>query len=112
MQTRLASSVIVSALLRMVERSGGFGTVLTKGDATAGAIILVLTERGHTARVLERLLQISGDYGWGESLGPASNEEDVQRFLQKRRKIDPDSWVLELDTASAERFAAEIAALD
>ena len=39
------------------------------------------------------------------------NEEQFQRFLERRRKYDPDLWILELDIASAERFAAEMNAV-
>ena len=112
MNPRLASAVAVSALLRLTQQQGGFGTVLKKGDADSGAIILVIAERGTFAKVLERLLQPNGDYGWAESLKGAPNADELNKFLEKRRRFDPDSWVLELDVASAERFAAEMTELD
>ena len=36
------------------------------------------------------------------------NEEEFERFLARRRKFDPDLWVLELDIASSQRFADEM----
>ena len=112
MTARLASDVTVSALLRRVEQSGGFGVVLNKGDPTSGAILIVLLERGQRVQVLERLLQPDGKYAWGAALAADHNDEDYQRFLARRRRFDQDSWLLELDTASAERFAAELAGFD
>lgn len=112
MQPRLASGVFVSSLLRLAEREGGFGVVAAKGDATAGAITILLAERGRRVMVLERLLQPDGRYAWDTPLKAGHNDEDVDRFLARRRDFDPDSWVVELDIASAERFAAEIRALD
>jgi hypothetical protein len=109
---RIASSVFVTALLRLAEREGGFGAVVAKGDPNAGSILIVLAERGRRVQVLERLLQPDGNYAWGAPLKEGHNESDLDRFLEKRRRFDPDSWLIELDTASAERFAAEIAALD
>ena len=67
MEARIASSVLVSALLRLAEAEGGNGVILAKGDATAGAIAVLLTERGGQARLFERLLQPDGRYAWQES---------------------------------------------
>jgi len=111
MSPRLTSAMIVSALLRLTERESGFGTVIARGDESAGAIIILLAERGRRVGVLERLLGPHGNYAWMESIA-AQNEAEIDKFLEKRRRFDPDLWVIELDTASAERFAAEIIALD
>ena len=54
---RLASSVLATALLRRAQAEGGFGAVLAKGDSTAGAIAVILAEKGRKACFLERLLQ-------------------------------------------------------
>jgi hypothetical protein len=105
---RLASSVLVSALLRRAQDEGGFAAVLAKGDATAGAIAVILAERGVRASFLERLLQPDGAYAWQASARPIESDADFQALLDRRRKYDPDLWILELDVASAERFAAEM----
>jgi len=112
--SRLASEVLVGALLRLAEQSGGFGTVLTRGDGDSGAILLLIAERGRPALLLERALQRTGDYLWAEALRQRAgdqNDELFDKFLTRRRNFDPDSWVLELDTASAERLTAQIVAL-
>ena len=108
MEARLASSVLAAALLRRAQEEGGNGTVLAKGDPTAGAIAVILAEKGIKACILERLLQPDGRYSWEESRQDVQNEEEFQTFLERRRKYDPDMWILELDIASAERFAAEM----
>ena len=112
MTGRLASSVVANGLIRLAEQQGGFGAVLAKGDASAGTIVVILVERGERRVVLERLLLPDGNYGWRDSPGAGQNEEDMVKFLDRRRRFDPDLWVLELDTASAERFAAEMTAID
>jgi hypothetical protein len=106
--TRLASSVLATALLRRAQDEGGFGAVLAKGDPTAGAIAVILAEKGRKACFLERLLQADGSYSWQASRQEVENEQDFKSFLDRRRKFDPDLWILELDIASAERFAAEM----
>ncbi|HEX8644372.1 MAG TPA: DUF1491 family protein [Allosphingosinicella sp.] len=110
MEPRLASSVLVSALLKLAGREGGFGAVLARGDSTAGAVTVVLAERGARRMVLERVVQPDGGYAWQETGNQAAaNDEDFAKFLDRKRRFDPDLWILELDIASAERFADEMA---
>ena len=105
---RLASSVLVSALLRRAQDEGGFGAVLAKGDPMAGSIAVILAEKGRKACFLERLLQPDGRYAWQSARQEVENEAEFNAFLIRRRTFDPDLWILELDIASAERFAAEM----
>jgi hypothetical protein len=105
---RLTSSVLATALLRRAQDEGGFGAVLAKGDPTAGAIAVILAEKGRKACFLERLLLPDGSYSWQSARQEIENEADFNSFLQRRRNSDPDLWILELDIASAERFAAEM----
>ena len=104
MAARIAASVLASALIRRAEGEGGFGAVLARGDSTAGSILVILLEKGGNPRVLERLLQPGGDYAWRQ-VGISGT---VPELVERRRRFDPDLWVLELDIASAERFAAEM----
>jgi hypothetical protein len=113
MEPRIAASVLASALIRKAEGEGGFGAVLAKGDSTAGSILVILLERGDNPRLFERLLQPDGRYSWQE--GGSQHIEMTSRvpdFIARRRRFDPDIWVIELDIPCAERFAAEMNALD
>jgi hypothetical protein len=109
MEPRLQTSTLVNALQRRAESHGGFAAVLAKGDPTSGAVMVILAERGRKVRILERLLDDGERYIWRDVGQQAlANEEEFQRFLSKRRRFDPDIWLIELDVASAERFAAEM----
>jgi len=112
MSDRLATSVLVSGLVRKAEAEGGFAAVLAKGDPTAGSVIVVLAERGGCQVILERILQSDGSYEWqstGAQIAENVNKTaDVPAFVARRRRFDPDLWVLELDIPSVERFAAEM----
>jgi hypothetical protein len=112
MSPRLATSILVGGLVRKAEAQGGFAAVLAKGDQTAGALIVILVERGGAPTVLERILQPGGAYKWRpvalQTAENISKSEDVPTFVARRRRFDPDLWVLELDIPSAERFAAEM----
>lgn len=112
MEPRLASALLVNALLRLAGREGGFGAVLAKGDPEAGAVTVILAERGERRMILERSLGRDGRYGWHEAgTRAAGSEEEFAGFLEKRRRFDPDLWLVELDVASAERFADEMTAV-
>lgn len=104
MTGRLPSGVVVGALLRRVNDEGGMAMVRARGDAQAGAILVIADDSPAGPRVLERGLDSAGRSALIESL-PAG--ADVESYWRRRRDRDPDLWVIELTTPSAERFAAE-----
>ena len=113
MEPRLAASVLVTALMRRAESEGGFATVLAKGDATAGSMLVILNEKGRKQRILERILQAQGTYRWQDIAGDGvDTEAEISEFMRRRRGFDPDLWLIELDVPSAERFAAEMNSSD
>ena len=105
---RVTSAVMVSALVRRVNQEGGSAMILAKGDATAGSILLLLLEKGGNPRFVERGIGPDGEAALLPS-GPAVLEDDnaTTDYWQRRRNRDSDLWVVELDIAQAERFAAE-----
>ena len=107
-EPRLTSRLTIDALFRRVRAAGGFATVLARGDETAGAILLLCSDRGTVTSVLERTIDLDGHYRW-TPCGPQDVESPATRdgYIQRRRQSDPDLWLIELDIADAERFAAE-----
>jgi hypothetical protein len=97
--------------MRRVASAGGFATVLRKGDADRGAIMLVVISRGAHRALLERVLTSEGSYRW-QTVGPgeSSGSAEIADFLARRARFDADSWLIELDTADPERFIAETTA--
>ncbi|HEV2569910.1 DUF1491 family protein [Sphingomonas sp.] len=110
MTPRLTSRMTIDALFRRVQAAGGFAAVLARGDESAGAILLVCRERGVFKSLLERTVDLDGGYRW-TPCGPQDLESDSERdgYIQRRRVLDPDLWLIELDVPDAERFAAESA---
>lgn len=110
--TRLKSRFLVDLLLRRTEATGGFATVLAKGDDTSGIILVQCTERGVPGPLLERRFSPQGHYIW-EAVGPDDpNDRDSRtNYQDRRRKADPDMWLIELDIADAPQLVAEWAAL-
>lgn len=112
MTARLASGILVQALMRRVQGAGGNAAVLAHGDDTAGAILLIIAERGETVRLLTRRLDSAGGYVWDDSPLPVIRDEsgraELSELVDRARRRDPDLWVVELDIADAQRFADEL----
>lgn len=107
MTDRLATHLEASALLRRAEALGGSGTVVAKGDAERGELVILVAERGRTQAVLERSLGADGSYGWRRG-GPAeADEARIGQYVVGRRRNDPDLWVIELDIVPSARFIDE-----
>lgn len=107
---------MVSAVLRRVNDAGGIAVVLARGDADAGAMLILASERGQRVRVLERGLDATGRDALivtGIAADPADADVSAMtEYWQRRRARDPDLWVIELDIAHVERFAAQILGFD
>jgi len=69
---RLPAKLEVSGLIRQIEADGGFATILHKGDADGGALLLVISSRGRHVGSLERILDIGGAYQW-QRTGPTDS---------------------------------------
>lgn len=105
---RLASGLIVNALVRRVNAAGGSAMVLARGHAEAGAILIVTQERGTDPRFYERGIGPDGLSALVASGPDGADAAAALAYWQRRRSRDPDLWVVELDVADAPRFAAEI----
>lgn len=103
MTARLPTHVTVGALLRRVNDAGGLAVVRARGDADAGGLLIVV--EGNPPGVLERRRDLDDrDSLFAIQLPDGERPDD---YWQRRRSRDPDLWVVELDIAGAERFAAE-----
>jgi len=109
MSERLPAHLEAAGFLRRAEADGGFGTILRRGDADRGALLLMIARRGEHWGCLERRLAPDGRYCW-EQVGPptGSAPETLADWSGKRVRFDEDMWLIELDIAEPERFIAEI----
>ncbi|MDX3900606.1 MAG: DUF1491 family protein [Sphingobium sp.] len=104
--------MLAGALIRRAQAAGGFATVVVKGDPISGVILVQALEKGQEMGLFERV----SDYAGGYRLAPCGPSAQVLHdsgpgalasYIERRRRSDPDLWVIELDIAQAERFAAE-----
>ncbi|MFT3966905.1 MAG: DUF1491 family protein [Sphingobium sp.] len=108
MSARLPAITLVSALIRRVSQAGGFATILAHGEDMGGIILVQTAERGEFSGFFERMMDLNGKASL-VSCGPPAGSDSmtVTQYVERRRGSDPDIWVVELDIADAERFAAE-----
>lgn len=108
-EPRPAAGLLVSALIRRIEGEGGSAMVIARGDAIAGAMLLVLANRGVSNALVERVWRFEGGHGF-ERVGPADPDEPgaAADYVARRRKSDPDLWVIEVDHPEAERISGEM----
>lgn len=109
MSGRLTAQMLVSALVRLVEAEGGFAMVLHKGDPIGGVILVQLLHHGTFAGLFERLTDLDGRQKL-VPCGPQDKDQptEIYEYISRRRRSDPDLWLVELDIAQGERFAAQI----
>lgn len=104
-EARLPAHVETAGIIRAVEGAGGFAMVIAKGERDAGTILLLCCERGTEDRAWERMPHPDGSRKW--TLVKRQNPENPQEFadwIDRRRRQDPDLWVVELDIVNPERF--------
>ncbi len=105
MSDRLPAHLEVTGLIRAVGAEGGFGTVLAKGERDAGTLLVSCCENGTQARLYERMPQLDGTRKWTmiKAQDP-DNPYEYSEYCDRRKRQDPDLWIVELDIADAERF--------
>ncbi|MGC4252621.1 MAG: DUF1491 family protein [Sphingobium sp.] len=105
---RLTSALLIGVLVRRAAAAGGFATVLVKGDESSGVILVQTLEKGQETGLFERIPDYEGGYRL-TPCGPTPEKglEALAQYIERRRRADPDLWIIELDIADAERFAAE-----
>lgn len=98
---RLKSEIWVHALLRRCFVQGMFGAVLRKGAEEAGAIYVVINRLDGTVRFLGpppgSSIDEQGDRLWVEVMPPVTSAAEIQPFIEKLVKFDPDIWVVEIE---------------
>lgn len=103
MSERLPTHLVIGALVRRVNDAGGIAMVRAKGDPQSGGILLLVDDRSGPVRVLERSIGFDGTV----SLTDSVPSDGAEAYWRRRRARDPDLWVVDLDAAQAQRFAAE-----
>jgi hypothetical protein len=104
---RLSSDIWVYALIRRVQLAGSFATLLRKGDARGGAVLVKTVDRKTgQSKLWAEAAGRGGDTIWMRPIGGAT-EADVDAYIDRAARIDPDVWVVEVEDANGRRFLTE-----
>lgn len=104
MAPRVTSEIFVGALLRTARAGGAFGYVARRGNAQAGAVVIVLADHA------------SGSYDVYQSAPPGPDtpdladegrrfvlsrklegDEALRQFSESEARFDPDFWLVEIE---------------
>ncbi len=99
MSNRLTSDFWVSAYLNRLRLENIPVFVTSKGDPTAGMVMVKMNTLDGEAVAYQRSFDLmTGDRAWVVlSEGP---ERDVDVAIAKQRSFDPDLWVIEVEDKS------------
>jgi len=102
----LSTDIWVGALIRRAELGGAFAVVARKGDPRAGAVLVkVLNRRSGTIRLYSEAFRGDGERVWMEPV--KGDEANLDAYIERSRRVDPDLWVVEIDDAEGRHFLTE-----
>ena len=104
---QLSTDVWVGALIRRAELGGAFAMVARKGDPRAGDVLV----KAYNPTTREAVLYASALRGDGERvwMQPVAStiESDVDAYVERNRRIDPDLWLIEIEDRQGRHFLTE-----
>ena len=102
----LNSDLWVGALIRRAQIEGANATVVRKGDARAGTVIVkAYNTSDRTAQVFTEAFGQDGDRLWIQPV--TGTESDIDAYIERQRGYDPDLWVVEIEDRQGRNFITE-----
>ncbi len=99
---RVTTDFWVAALLRRVFSDGGFGAVVRRGAAEAGAVFVLTRDRLGDVSLYGPAPQTSYDTARPDDrqfalVGEQMAQDAVDKLLAREMRFDPDFWVVEVE---------------
>ena len=103
----LSTDIWVGALIRRAELGGAFAVVVRKGDPRAGAVLVKALNRGDgTVRLYSEATRGDGERVWMQPAA-STEERDLDAYIERAVRIDPDVWVVEIEDRDGRHFLVE-----
>lgn len=97
----------VAALIRRANLAGAMAVISRKGDARAGAILVrVWNSRAGSMTLYAEALNAEGQSVWIQPKATTS-EPDIEAYVQRQIRIDPDIWVVDIEDVTGRHFLVE-----
>lgn len=103
----LSTDIWAGALIRRAELGGAYATVIRKGDPRAGAVLVkVVDRRAGVARLYSEATRGDGERVWMQPVN-SQNETDLDAYVERAVRVDPDLWIVEIEDAQGRHFLVE-----
>jgi len=81
--------------------------VVRKGDPRAGAVLVkVVDRRAGVARLYSEATRGDGERVWMQPVNSRA-EADLDAYVDRAVRIDPDLWIVEIDDGEGRHFLVE-----
>ncbi|MBO6519794.1 MAG: DUF1491 family protein [Rhodospirillales bacterium] len=102
-EPRVKASVWISAQIRMCGLMTLPAVVRRRGDADAGSILIKLDRLDGHSVLLSQSRDAQGKPAWLQWSGEVPlPDADVESYIERRIRDDPDIWVLEIEDRNGE----------
>ncbi len=102
----LNSDLWVGALIRRAQIEGANATVVKKGDARAGTVIVkAYNTSERTAQLYSEAFGSDGERLWIQPV--TGTESELDAYIERQRGYDPDLWVVEIEDRQGRHFITE-----
>jgi hypothetical protein len=105
MPREIPTHLWVSALLRRASLGGAFATIAHKGDEDRGDVVVKVTSERGKARLYAPAFNPEGPTEFERLAGETEAEADDH--IARRRKMDRDLWVIEIEDREGRHFLVE-----
>ena len=96
---RLRARLWIEACLTACRAAAVPATVIARGDADAGSVLLKWRRPDGQGSVLTPMTNMEGERVWRAATGAAPvAEADCDAYWRRQRDRDPDLWVLEVES--------------
>ena len=101
------TDIWVYALIRRASLGGAFATVGRRGHSRGGAVLIKqVNRRSGEARLYAEATRGDGEPVWMQPSG-SKDEGELDAYIQRAIRIDPDLWVVEIDDPDGRHFLVE-----
>ena len=107
MEARLKAEIWVKAFIRKCAVSDVPAVLVRRGDDTAGVVLVKVNHLDGHAHVYAPARRGDGTRIWIQGAGGLKLEADIDAYIEKQIRFDPDIWVIEVEDSQGRHFLDE-----